>query len=163
MSRTYISTSRATSCSYLGSSSPTPPPPGSPPRRIDPLSCLVNCHHVTDPWATGTRLCTARWTRPYTGVGVYCQGGVHSKYYIVQHWSTAQPGVQCLPPCLLSLGFNRPIALPLHHHPLIQSVCVRKVFICNKQVLRQGGSWCDDLDSKVLTKFCRPNSYSKCQ
>ena len=33
--------------------------------------------------------------------------------------------------------------------------------LCNTQSIRQGVSWCDDLDSKVLTKFCKPNAHSK--
>ena len=30
-----------------------------------------------------------------------------------------------------------------------------------KSTLGQGVSWCDDLDFKVLTKFCKPNGHSK--
>ena len=33
------------------------------------------------------------------------------------------------------------------------ATCLQLVY----SLLRQGVSWCDDLDSKVLTKFCEPN------
>ena len=36
-----------------------------------------------------------------------------------------------------------------------------EVVLMHLKLVRQGLSWCDDLTAKVLTKFCRPNGYSK--